>query len=515
MVTIKTSALSKLISLASSAPQTTEFVSALLYSLDLITAPTDGTLTNPSLQDSLNLFSSLVSRIQSGPLSAGILPLTVDILSNTLAQLASQSSPDASLMLEVVTLIEDITNAMLAEMSQGESPLILPMTDITISLFIESFGVANGNGASAGAGSSTPTFTLPVGFLDSQGSLNASDNVEFTYTLFDINPFGGVDVGHTLQSPVVGLELSANGDILSIHGLSEPIVITITPSSPISSTEQTTLECIYWNVANNSWSTDGCNASLHGSTVECSCTHLTYFSIWTNSGAGTSLDGSKGKSSWPVGNIVGVAIGGFAAVALIVGGAIGVTRYRRRQPARANRPAPASQDPAVVAAIPAPVPVLVPVPEPVPEPTIEPQEEPELRIATPPVRNASPIPVVLSPGQIPAELAGPTDLPMVVQEFNNVLAEYEEKERLGLNTPPSLNPSPNKASASSSSKKKKYGPYNSNHERAASTIQRLWRRYQSQIDRRRVVEIEQLLYDIDELLADESDPFDLDELDIN
>ena len=84
------------------------------------------------------------------------------------------------------------------------------------------------------------------------------------------------------QSPIV---YAAGAWLVPCLGLSMPLnctpgdsIKTLDCPSPIL-----TPECIYWDTANSTWSTEGCTGSILNGSLYCSCTHLSDFSSRINS----------------------------------------------------------------------------------------------------------------------------------------------------------------------------------------------------------------------------------------
>eukprot|EP01113_Clastostelium_recurvatum_P005113 TRINITY_DN1227_c0_g1_i1.p1 TRINITY_DN1227_c0_g1~~TRINITY_DN1227_c0_g1_i1.p1 ORF type:complete len:2051 (+),score=596.77 TRINITY_DN1227_c0_g1_i1:131-6283(+) len=518
MSSVKSSGLGRLASLASGT-MSAEFVSATVFSMKLITDPSTGIMSGGDISRSVSVMSSLIPSLQSPDLAAGTMDVAVTVLGNLLAQVSRQSpSATPEQVMAVVNLVSQLASSMMAGLTAGQT-MELNAGGVTIVLTLEQAGSSNALGTAKGSRSTTSSFSMPGSYLDTTmaDGLGDSDMVGFVYTSFDSNPFG-LPSGFESLSPVFGLDLSSSGSALPVQGLANPITIKVNLPS-MSNDQKATAECVFWDTTTNQWSTSGVTSTPKDGAIECTSTHLTHFTVRT-----------AGKDSWwTTGRIVGISIGGAALVAIIIGGSIFAHKYRRRRAAaRANNaPPPPPPSSADVPASGAPITPVAAVAIPSSVHRSDTEEEPEL-VRPGPIRPDMMMAAAIhehkddrsaeaGPSQVAGQFVTPHDIPVVVSEFNQILREFEQKERDGLLTPPGTSPANNNNNnaAASSSRKHKFGPYGPAHDRAARSIQSSWRRYQSQIDRRREAEIEQLLDDIDELLADESDPFDLDELDMN
>jgi hypothetical protein len=116
------------------------------------------------------------------------------------------------------------------------------------------------------------------------GAINAND------TTFNITALNGTSVGNTTNttfaSGVHSLTLGrANGGIHDVSHLPEPIDITFEVELPGTNNNSTDggeiyfqASCLYWDTDAGEWSDAGCVLkSQVGTTVVCSCTHLTDF----------------------------------------------------------------------------------------------------------------------------------------------------------------------------------------------------------------------------------------------
>jgi hypothetical protein len=124
-----------------------------------------------------------------------------------------------------------------------------------------------------------------------------------------------------LYAPVVSIMLSEyeTGSETEVKGLAEPINITL-PMYDMGADVKPV--CIYWDDVANDWGTDGCyvkGSDMNMGTIECSCSHLTDFSVGSGPSSTSNIVSGGSSSAFSKLNIgLGAGFGTFGVI-LITG----------------------------------------------------------------------------------------------------------------------------------------------------------------------------------------------------
>jgi hypothetical protein len=106
----------------------------------------------------------------------------------------------------------------------------------------------------------------------------------------------------TTLSNIMSVSVSNKGVDTSIKNLTTPLILNWNIPNIITPPNMT-LKCSYWNYTSTSWNSDGCNITIIGSNIICSCSHMTDFvtrferiaemnkNLFLNAGNVYSLDG--------------------------------------------------------------------------------------------------------------------------------------------------------------------------------------------------------------------------------
>jgi len=106
----------------------------------------------------------------------------------------------------------------------------------------------------------------------------------------------------TTLSNIMSVSVSNKGVDTSIKNLTTPLILNWNIPNIITPPNMT-LKCSYWNYTSSTWNSDGCNITIIGSNIICSCSHMTDFvtrferiaemnkNLFLNAGNVYSLDG--------------------------------------------------------------------------------------------------------------------------------------------------------------------------------------------------------------------------------
>lgn len=115
----------------------------------------------------------------------------------------------------------------------------------------------------------------------------------------------------TINSRVIGASISRNGEAQH-YNLAQPVMIVL---RHIQEENITSSKCVYWNMLEQQWLSDGCWVEASNAThTTCMCNHLTHFALLSE--FNNSPAGAAGKFNWKFESIVVLASCLIAALVL-------------------------------------------------------------------------------------------------------------------------------------------------------------------------------------------------------
>jgi hypothetical protein len=84
-----------------------------------------------------------------------------------------------------------------------------------------------------------------------------------------------------VDNPVIDVKFYDDDMLVPVHDLSEPLLLTVKKKqlNPCDAEESET-KCVYWNVTNLAWQSDGCSLVNKSDVFVCACNHTTSFSAF-------------------------------------------------------------------------------------------------------------------------------------------------------------------------------------------------------------------------------------------
>lgn len=188
-------------------------------------------------------------------------------------------------------------------------------------------------------------FRLPMGHAAFFPFSGMPNNSVVSFGARPRNPFLPTSMsGLRIFSDVLGLSVTdINGVVIPIQNLAPGKAINFTISLSYSADAQGKVAtCLYWNVQQADWQTDGCTTTAYrlakeGGYVNCSCTHLTDFA---GSVSDAAAPGSAGSGASPsIGAIIGGVVGAILVIGAIVAVVVMMNRGRSSTKGKLLRPA--------------------------------------------------------------------------------------------------------------------------------------------------------------------------------
>ncbi|EGG21581.1 IPT/TIG domain-containing protein [Cavenderia fasciculata] len=402
---------------------------------------------------------------------------SVEVVSNIAKQLLNQiphidpkyRSTAGNVSFAIEECASNIASAVLYRQTAGEDATTISRNGVSITTYKHELEALHKKGGFMSGMDGEPIFSFKRGiFKNAVAGSNKTDEVSAKYVVLPGNThyFAKHSLGKFAGNNVFSLEFTQqDGQKLNVSNLVEPIVIDAGKYSKSSE-----YKCVWWDEKKSDWSDKGCKTERDGETVLCKCNHLTQFALLQGIQHGSNLT--------RIFIIVGSVVGGVVAASALVAGVVIGVRRRKRRAAADNKDDKKDQ----------------------------PNKKKKIDPAAAKTNNKK-----------DKSFGNENEEEYIYNEFKEVYEMAKQKEVQSLQKKNGICiPSPVSTLAAVSnqptpveSSPSQYGPYIENHSQAASTIQKAWRKRTQSRSLEKELEVEQILDNIDELLADQtSDPFE-------
>eukprot|EP01117_Protostelium_nocturnum_P004534 TRINITY_DN1636_c0_g2_i1.p1 TRINITY_DN1636_c0_g2~~TRINITY_DN1636_c0_g2_i1.p1 ORF type:complete len:1400 (-),score=365.19 TRINITY_DN1636_c0_g2_i1:58-4257(-) len=248
--------------------------------------------------------------------------ITEDQLGSTVIGLLNSTGVSASL------------NSIVAKVflnASATNPIVFSSTNISLSAF--DLRRQNGSEVSLSVTSSKEgQSSIPSSVLEGLASQRRESNDSVpAYVVFSsydgaFNQFVLRDESQkpSFSSKVYGLSVvDSEGQVIEVVDADDPISIVMSIEGQLNETQLSSLQCLYWDEKNSIWSSDGCTGRvIESARFECLCSHLTNFTSGIVPTKPTSAviqtNKNNNGSTFPLGAIIGIAVGGFVLIAIMV-----------------------------------------------------------------------------------------------------------------------------------------------------------------------------------------------------